>query len=457
MTIAILYRAAIAAEIDRMAELARSQARLIESVARFDSIHSVADHPEGATMATLGQVAEGHAAWLRRDSSLDILVAWKRPEGQMALVHQGQVLAVGHRDIPNTVSKTALDLSLLGKQGGLLTAQMDGREVIAGYDFIPVLQFGIVLQVPLSKLQRPFVQAVAYSAGVAIFIALMGAIVFRRASLPLVEQLRRELRERRAAEAELARHQAGLEGVIVDRTIQLERAQDDLVKAEKLATLGRILATVSHELRNPLGTLRNSLFSLSQRTQGHELGLEPILARAQRSSDRCNTIIDELLTFTRVRSPKKEIVDIGAWLKGFLGENDPAATHVIDLNIAEAWQILVDIEDLRRCFHNLIANSTHAIAAGAPPHAGCITISAVESGKTLIVSVHDNGVGIPTEVLPRVFDPLFSTKSFGVGLGLSIVRDAAIRNGGTMSIESTEGLGTTVFIQFPIHQRAAVV
>ncbi len=452
VAIGVLYRAAIAAEISRIGELTRSQARLIESVAQFDAIHSRADHPEGATMATLGQVAEGHSDWLRRDSSLFILVASQSPEGPIALVMQGQVVAANQRrDIPPNVSPLALGRSLLGEQGAILTAQADGRDVIVGYDFIATLRIGIVLQVDLAKVRQPFVRATVFSVAVAFCIALLGATVFRHASLPMIEELRRELRERRAAEVALERHKAGLEDLVIERTRELKRAQEDLLKTEKLATLGRVLATVSHELRNPLGTLKNTLFALTERTQGKDLGLESIIARAARSGERCNMIVDELLTFSRVRAPKMELIALHKWLADFLLESEFPVAVRIENTVAEACQIMVDVEDLRRCFSNLISNGAHAIESAGRHHGeGQITINAIRSGSNWVIAVRDNGIGIADDVLPKVLDPLFSTKTFGVGLGLSIVHDAVVRNGGAMSIESAVGLGTDVLIQFPI-------
>jgi signal transduction histidine kinase len=294
------------------------------------------------------------------------------------------------------------------------------------------------------------VKAAIISGVSALLIIGLGALAFRKTGLPLLEELRRELHERREAEARLAEHQQHLEQLVLARTAALQRAQDELVRTERLATLGKLTATVSHELRNPLGTLRNSLYSIKQRLRDEAFGLEPVIARAERSAARCDAIIDELLALSRNRRPKPEPVELSSWLQELIGEYELPGGFRVRCKLSEDSLVYVDPEDLRRCVVNLLSNAAQAAASAEhSPATGKIVITTQPAQEMIALHIDDNGTGMSPEVMAHLFEPLFSTKGFGVGLGLCIVRDLMNKNRGSIQFANLPGAGTRATLLLP--------
>lgn len=446
----ILYRAALEAQIDRMGEIAYGQARLVEAVAEFDNVESQDAHPEGALMATVQQVANGHRRWLNREPELELAVIQRRPKGYVTLARQGALVPKPQRGEPIPFALSAIHNALAG-QSGALRAQSSGEgDVIAGYAWIADRELAVLAQIPTGRTQGPFVQAAIISSMSALLIIGLGALAFRKTGLPLLQELQRELHVRREAEARLADHQQHLEQLVLARTVALQHAQDELVRSERLATLGKLTATVSHELRNPLGTLRNSLYSIKQRLRNETLGLERVIARAERSAARCDAIIDELLALSRNRQPKPQRVELSAWLHELIGEYEVPGGFHVSCDFSEDSSVYVDAEDLRRCVVNLLSNAAQATAtAEHSPATGKILITTQPAGSMIALHVEDNGTGMSPEVSAHLFEPLFSTKGFGVGLGLCIVRDLMDKNRGSIHFANLPGAGTRATLLLP--------
>ena len=446
----ILYRAALSAEIDRVGEIAYGQARLVEAVADFDSVESQDAHPEGALYATLQQVADGNQRWLRRQPGIELAMIMPSARGFTTLVRQGQLVPNEQRTAPLPFAPQAIHEALQGRSGALRGESRDGRDVITGYAWMPERGIAMLAQIPTERTRQPFVQALLLSGFAALLVIGVGMLAFRKRGLPLLADLQRELSERREAEAKLAEHQQQLEQLVLARTEELRRAQGELVKTERLAPLGKLTATVSHELRNPLGTLRNSLYSIEERTRGKALDLERVLARAHRSAERCDAIIDELLTFSRNKPPKPERIELGSWLREAVADYEVPGGFAMECNtIDDAW-VEADPEDLRRCLINLLSNAAHATAAAdRTPANGRIRINTVRSAGMIELRVEDNGTGMSSEVRAHLFEPLFSTKGFGVGLGLCIVRDLIDKNHGEIAFTNLPGGGTRAALSLP--------
>jgi PAS domain S-box-containing protein len=257
--------------------------------------------------------------------------------------------------------------------------------------------------------------------------------------------------ERKQNEIELARHRDHLEKLVAERTRALHAAQDELVQQERLAALGKLTATVSHELRNPLGTINSSLYIIEQRLRGQVPGTERAIVRARRNIARCDNIIDELLDFTRRRELQTEAVPIDVWLKDLI-EGLPVSEGIrIDCDLHAGVSMAVDPERLRRAVINCLTNAVQAVeqkdAIAADDGVGVETRCA--AGQLEIV-IRDSGGGIAETELDKIFEPLFSTKGFGVGLGLPATRQVMEQHGGGIRIASTPGQGTTVALWLPL-------
>lgn len=263
----------------------------------------------------------------------------------------------------------------------------------------------------------------------------------------------RDITERKKAEAELALHREHLEDLVAERTQELESAQEELLRQERLATLGRLITTVGHELRNPLGTVRNSVYLVRQKTDVEEAGLGPILDRADRNIQRCDLIIEELLDYAREMELRPEATEIDPWLRQFFEEQLLPSGINLRLELDASAEVEIDRERMRRCLVNVLSNAIQELSGEIPDRGeGEIVVASRNREGRLEMSISDTGRGISEKNLARIFEPLFSTKSFGVGLGLSIVKRIMEFHGGGIEIESEIGQGTTVTLWLPLIQ-----
>lgn len=243
-----------------------------------------------------------------------------------------------------------------------------------------------------------------------------------------------------------------LEKRVKDRTKELRELQDNLenlVRQERLATIGQLTATVAHELRNPLSVIRNTAFAIKEAIKGMGLDLGRPLLRLDRNIDRCDRIIRDLLDYTRITKINRSRFEADSWLEEVLKEQTLPDGVVLRPEFgARGHQLSFDSERLRRVFINLIENAAQAMTDNAERH---ITVSTSASNDWYEVAVEDTGSGIPSDILPKVFEPLFSTKPFGTGLGLPTVRQIVEQHGGTVEITSHIGSGTRVIVRLPKH------
>lgn len=242
---------------------------------------------------------------------------------------------------------------------------------------------------------------------------------------------------------------------------QLQEAQEGLAQSERLAAIGQLTATVSHELRNPLGTLVASLEILRRAIQRPSDAARAELDRMQRTIWRCERIIEDLLEFSRRSEPALAELAVDDWLRRLLGEQElpPGIRLELDLEAKGRWQL--DAARLEHVVLNLFHNAVQAIeargmagACDAPGPQGLVRIATRPEGDALVLVVSDNGCGMTPDVQARVFEPLFSTKAFGVGLGMPLARRIVEQHGGSLEAVSEPGRGTTMTIRLP-GQRAA--
>ena len=237
----------------------------------------------------------------------------------------------------------------------------------------------------------------------------------------------------------------------------VQRLQDSMVKLarqERLATLGQLAGTVSHELRNPLGVIRNSLFSLRESVDaGHTAGAVKIVDRIERNIVRCNMIVSDLLDFARSGEIKRDMVDVDGWLAAALDEHAVPASITLRREFRFGGQLVLDRERFRQVLVNLLDNAIQAIEDPAwlqtEPREKTIIVRSETAGPYFQLSVIDTGPGIPEPTLAKIFEPLFTTKSFGVGLGLPMVRQIVQQHGGSIVVTSDVGKGTAVVIRIP--------
>jgi signal transduction histidine kinase len=231
---------------------------------------------------------------------------------------------------------------------------------------------------------------------------------------------------------------------------QVTSLNAELIQQERLATLGRLTATVSHELRNPLGTVRNAVFSISDELNG---GLPEHLVRllslAERNIDRCVDIIEELLDYTRVKELAFTETSLTEWVHILTDEYELSKGLKFELDLADGPPVLIDREKLRQVLLNLLTNASDALL-DEKSNGNVIKVFTHYIDDDYLICVQDDGIGMSEETMAKVFEPLFSTKGFGTGLGMDITKKIVEQHHGTINITSSIGAGTTVTLRLPV-------
>ncbi len=252
------------------------------------------------------------------------------------------------------------------------------------------------------------------------------------------------------AHARLAAELAATRDELAARLAELELAQGELVRTERLATLGRTVATVSHEMRNPLGTVRNSLFTIRAAIAAGDVDrAERAIALAERGVRRCDAIIVEMLDFSTARPPAPRDLEVDGWLAGVLDEIEVPPGLEVTRRLASGARVRLDPDRLRRAVVNVCLNAFQAMSEGGAPGTRLEVESRVTPGWVELTFA-DQGVGMDEPTLARAGEPLFSTRTYGVGLGLSIVRTVIREHGGESAMRSAPGAGTVVVLRLPV-------
>ena len=247
-----------------------------------------------------------------------------------------------------------------------------------------------------------------------------------------------------------------LEEKVEERTSELKTAQFQLVQSEKLASIGKLSATIAHEINNPLNGILTYAKLIERRLWNDAFSTDEIpklssyLAVMVREIQRCSNIVRNLLDFARQRKPSlKTDVNINTLLEeatALMANQLAIQQKELVKNLAQLPPIAADPMLLRQVFFNIIMNSCEALKEG-----GRISVATyfLEKEDMVMVRITDNGVGIDPENLSRIFDPFFTTKEKGTGLGLSVVYGIITSHQGTLNVESVPGQGTTVTIKLP--------
>ena len=282
-----------------------------------------------------------------------------------------------------------------------------------------------------------------------------------------------DITERKQAEEALKEYSERLEEIVEERTQELREAQEQLIRREKLVILGQLAGGVGHELRNPLGVISNAVYFLqmtlpeTDETTREYLG---IISSEVRGAEK---IVSDLLDFSRTRLADREEIAVSDLVSQVLERRPPPEdVEVVTQIPADLPPVFVDPRQIGQVLGNLVTNAYQAM-----PDGGRLTIHVSEDegierrgdkgtrrqgdslpvspSPCLHVSMSDTGCGIPEENMKKIFEPLFTTKAKGIGLGLAVSKNLVEANGGSIEMESEMGKGSTFTVKLPSREKGA--
>jgi signal transduction histidine kinase len=240
-----------------------------------------------------------------------------------------------------------------------------------------------------------------------------------------------------------------MEEKIQKTTADLKKTEAQLIRSEKLAALGQLAAGIAHEIRNPLTSINILIHSMTENLPSGDSHKEDLKV-IEEEIHRMNEILDQFLQFAKPATPLLEKADVSSIFEETLQLLRPQIEKqliVVEKEFQPLPIILMDREQMKQVFLNLLLNAIQAMPGG-----GHLTLRGqnLEDGQWIHISIQDSGIGISSENINKLFDPFFSTKEGGIGLGLSITHRIIDQHHGKIEVESAPGKGTLFTIWLPI-------
>lgn len=246
-------------------------------------------------------------------------------------------------------------------------------------------------------------------------------------------------------------HQAEhLEEMVAERTLELESAQQMLIRSEKLASIGHLAASIAHEINNPLTPIRIHLADMTEDIQNNHPVDAVAIQHIQDSIERITRIVSQLLEFAGKRNPDADVqyLDVRRTLEGVINLNQKLFEQngmSIKAKLTTLPPIFGSKDQLEQVFMNMVLNAQAALKRG-----GKLKILAWAEIDRIMIQFADNGCGIEADRINKIFDPFYSTKPNGTGLGLFVSYGIIQNHQGTIEVESKVNVGTTFTISLPI-------
>ena len=243
---------------------------------------------------------------------------------------------------------------------------------------------------------------------------------------------------------------------------QLHEAQDEIIKKGKLAQMGQLVATVAHEIRNPLSAVRTSAYLLRRKLLGHAVNVDAQLLRIDNSVARCDAVITQFLDYAKTHQLEYQDCNFDNWVIKLVEEEAQKLPAVVavecDLGL-DGVTVPIDQARFSRVLINLLSNASEAmVGKGDDPskfvtQTPKITVVTRQSERGIEVDICDSGPGIADEHIEKIFEPLFTTKSFGTGLGLPAVVQVLEQHGGGLNVKGGLGKGAIFTAWIPLAPR----
>ena len=288
------------------------------------------------------------------------------------------------------------------------------------------------------------------------YVKKNGAITWVRVTVSLVKDSKQtpkyflaiveDISARKKYETALKQYSEKLEEMVNERTKELEETQEKLLRQEKLAALGQLAGSVGHELRNPLGIMTNAVLYLQTEENLTDSEKEEFLEIISRQIKISGKIISDLLEFGRTKKTQKTIVQVEKIVTEVIGDLNKPENVLINREFEENLSAVnTDEQHLRMITQNIISNACQSIK-----EEGIVTVSLSQSNSTVILRISDTGCGMDQETVDKLYEPLFTTKSSGIGLGMAITKNLAEMNNIKIEVDSKLNVGTNFTLSIPV-------
>lgn len=339
---------------------------------------------------------------------------------------------------PDDLDVAVVDINLPGKNGVELLQRISNAEA-----YVPVI---MITGEPNLSVIPEIVRAGAYD-----FIAkpitkdmLLSAV--RRAA-----EKKRLTDEKRRLEQEIKRHAEELEMRVAERTAELVETHKRLVAQERIAALGRAAAQVAHEVKNPLAGLLLYALHLKSKAANFPPSEAYLVEKIVETINHLNSRVEQILGFARPVNLHVRSENLNQIINDVLELVRPQlATNKVELRVsvdADAY-VMADESSMRGALLNLILNAIEAM-----PQGGVLSIAGAQADNTLRVEITDTGRGFTEEEAKKIFEPFYTTKEQGLGLGMPYARKIIEQHGGTIVLSSRPGAGATISVVLPQAQQ----
>ncbi len=282
---------------------------------------------------------------------------------------------------------------------------------------------------------------------------LTTAVVIQINGIPHILSTTRDITDQKVAEKTVQEYSSHLQEMVEERTRELNKAQERLLRQERLAALGQLAGSIAHELRNPLGVISNATAYLSMIQPEADEKVREYIEIIKSETNTSEKIIADLMDYARLQTVERKPAEISEIIRNAQRRNPAPAYIKVTTNISSGLpRVLVNATQIEQVIGNLLTNAYQAM-----PIAGKLYIKAeidtdsVEE-EFIKITMEDSGEGIAQDDIERIFEPLFTTKAKGIGLGLAVSKKIIDANHGRIEVESQPGKGSTFTLQLPLQK-----
>ena len=483
-SLATLYDTAFEQQRQLLVETVKSQAHLMDAMARFDAKHSEDDVPGGAPAATLQQIFDAHSKIRNLNGAFEYVLA-KLQGDQIAFIQTRRGRGLSPSLTIPTKSNLAEPMrkALLGESGAIIALDYEGIQVLAAYEPVKELDIGLVAKIDLEEVRMPYIKTGAISISIALALIILGVALFQRISAPIIKNLADNEKKYRALAEQLQVAKEKLQGRVETQSQTLQTTRHNLTKeingrkeaealfhqAQKMEAIGVLVGGIAHDFNNMLAGIMGNIY-LAKKESTNNSHLQVRLESIDTLCSRAAEMVRQLLTFARKDRVEMKTFPLNSYINDVFELVRSGIPENIDLSYKQRTKDIMihgNATQLQQVLINLINNARDALANTINPIISCTLEPYNISDKfrklhpELIgeecarLTISDNGSGIPEEQVDKIFEPFFTTKEVGegTGLGLAMVYGAIQTHGGVIEVESALGEGTAFHIYLPMANR----